>query len=1529
MNKIILFFITAFICTLFPSCENEIKPIIDYRCQVGMSSATGDNVYANIPIPITLSVNKNDNTVGKYEFSYEILEGNGDIISPNSPTTQVLENESLPVDIMKLKVSYVPTSIGEHKIMFRFKNEEYVTEALYKVTATDLVFDAKAINLPSKILIDKATAFDIALIQKHESVTQEFDAKVAVVKGKGFVSFMNGTNDTVLNPQTSTIELDSLKKDSIFTRASSDASFKVKIGNNKVQYKSTENGENIILVRVANEYGYTQDLSIPLTVELPEFAINSTSDSIASLGDAHTFRIGITDTDDFGENIYQMSYRCIKNSGALKINNDELEVGAFTNLAKGENIVEFTPKEVGQATLEFLVKDKYNTSHCDTVNFLVVRSYTKIHLSNVDTVGNLYDLKKFNVALEKKNYKGKFHVSVEVFPLESATIKINDKDYAGGRIEVINLLNTPISFVPEKVGDIVLKIKVYDDFQTENIKELKYKVTNTAPLDIKVSNRETALTIDKESFFNFAVNKKNYKGKFQFEIVTNPTNIGTFSIGGKPYLGGRIDITDINNTRIGFIPDAIGDIDMTLKVYDEFGGVADKEMAFTVLNSTAKILLAGVEPEIYIDVPTTFTFSVLKDNYNGNYSVKILYPIGNSSTIKLNGSTYYKNSSVPISKTINTIEYTTSRYDLNQLTIEVSDENGGSCNAGVSFECPITPISVGIESSGTAKLGSPIASTLKVDKKKYTGDFDYEIMVKPADAGTLTLNGKSTETGVMSGTLKSNPASLIFTPKQLGTTIITVKVKDNTGMEGTNMKFFYVENTPMDIICQNNVSDIVLNNPTEFIFKVLKGNYADTRKITYSVTPTTFGKIEVNGTPYIGVAKEVTYGSIKNGLPVKFIPNREGECSLTFTATDEFGSSISKVVIFTVSNPAMDLFLTGVNPEGINQASLGEPYKFYYNIKKSNYNDDFSYWITLDPANVGIIGTNDVTPRGRSGGGVSTITGTIKNNLNGVATGEIRFTPSNPDYLNQTVNITIVARDKWNNEKSKTVRFQVKTSALAINMSRKTTIEVETPYSYYFTCSKPGYTGNFKYSIVGWAEGDKLELSGDNSQWTTYAGGKFDLPHADHTYIRYTPATIGTIPLKLFVYDNTNGEAMQEMTFDVQAPKVTLATDKTYKTGYINEFIPFQLTPKDGKNESVDVRFAVENSGFDGELKFNDAPVIASNSRARATGSSFSVASGSNNKFEMFSRSEGDWTSIGTATNRWKQSATASTTISVENKPLYPLYITVEGQGTYTLSPKVDDVNLFPAGTEVTITAIPAEGWEVSEWVGMNESRNEITITMDGMQNVGIVFGRADQYALTIETVGKGSVTKSPNKALYKYGEAVKLTATPESGGEFTKWSGDAYGVNPTTTINMTGDKSVTATFSDPTKWMRIKAFENSNSMKFKTPYHNEKLQKISVSFKLPYVTSLIVLEDFIEVYQDIPSINGGIDPPADVNIYKGGRLIASGKSSKAINIPEDGDITVDIFYYGTATCTDYQLLESGWVSISYRIEGHIKILTK
>jgi uncharacterized repeat protein (TIGR02543 family) len=141
------------------------------------------------------------------------------------------------------------------------------------------------------------------------------------------------------------------------------------------------------------------------------------------------------------------------------------------------------------------------------------------------------------------------------------------------------------------------------------------------------------------------------------------------------------------------------------------------------------------------------------------------------------------------------------------------------------------------------------------------------------------------------------------------------------------------------------------------------------------------------------------------------------------------------------------------------------------------------------------------------------------------------------------------------------------------------------------------------------------------------------------------------------------------------------------------------------------------------------------------------------------------------------------------------------GSGNIT---KIPDQSNYDYLANVELTAVANAGWSFSYWSiandtwgspSINSTQNPITIIMDNNKRVTAVFTQ-DQYILTITVIGNGNVTIEPYKTTYTYGENVTLTATADPDWTFAGWAGDASGTANPITVNMTGNKTVTATFA-------------------------------------------------------------------------------------------------------------------------------------
>jgi uncharacterized repeat protein (TIGR02543 family) len=121
----------------------------------------------------------------------------------------------------------------------------------------------------------------------------------------------------------------------------------------------------------------------------------------------------------------------------------------------------------------------------------------------------------------------------------------------------------------------------------------------------------------------------------------------------------------------------------------------------------------------------------------------------------------------------------------------------------------------------------------------------------------------------------------------------------------------------------------------------------------------------------------------------------------------------------------------------------------------------------------------------------------------------------------------------------------------------------------------------------------------------------------------------------------------------------------------------------------------------------------------------------------------------------------------------------------------------YENGELVPMQAIPSRGYRFVSWGG-DVTGSEPIIRVNIEQNLDIVanFEALPEHQLKIAVIPAAGGTISPENNTYYQDEIVTLTATPTPGYEFTGWSGDVTGSDPSAGIQIDGDKQVTASFA-------------------------------------------------------------------------------------------------------------------------------------
>ena len=165
------------------------------------------------------------------------------------------------------------------------------------------------------------------------------------------------------------------------------------------------------------------------------------------------------------------------------------------------------------------------------------------------------------------------------------------------------------------------------------------------------------------------------------------------------------------------------------------------------------------------------------------------------------------------------------------------------------------------------------------------------------------------------------------------------------------------------------------------------------------------------------------------------------------------------------------------------------------------------------------------------------------------------------------------------------------------------------------------------------------------------------------------------------------------------------------------------------------------------------------------------------------------------------------------SKPRFLLTITKSGNGTAKSIPTGIDCGSvcsyqFEKDAIVTLKATPDNQYEFTRWegdaTGTSDRIDDITMTKD--KNITAVFTKIPTYTLKINKQGVGNVISSPSgidcgsdcEYSFKQNTIVNLTATPDAGYNFTKFSGDVGdNANSSIPVTMNSNKSINAIFTE------------------------------------------------------------------------------------------------------------------------------------
>ena len=134
-------------------------------------------------------------------------------------------------------------------------------------------------------------------------------------------------------------------------------------------------------------------------------------------------------------------------------------------------------------------------------------------------------------------------------------------------------------------------------------------------------------------------------------------------------------------------------------------------------------------------------------------------------------------------------------------------------------------------------------------------------------------------------------------------------------------------------------------------------------------------------------------------------------------------------------------------------------------------------------------------------------------------------------------------------------------------------------------------------------------------------------------------------------------------------------------------------------------------------------------------------------------------------------------------------------------------------GTTLVVRATADAGYEFESWSGCDSEWPKCQFTLEADLTVGVTFAVAkrtltvtrptDGY-VTAPGIDCGAGTRDDCTERYTLGTSVTLTATETTGHDFEKWGGACSGTSATCALEMTEDRTATATFKPEKRTLSV-----------------------------------------------------------------------------------------------------------------------------
>ena len=239
------------------------------------------------------------------------------------------------------------------------------------------------------------------------------------------------------------------------------------------------------------------------------------------------------------------------------------------------------------------------------------------------------------------------------------------------------------------------------------------------------------------------------------------------------------------------------------------------------------------------------------------------------------------------------------------------------------------------------------------------------------------------------------------------------------------------------------------------------------------------------------------------------------------------------------------------------------------------------------------------------------------------------------------------------------------------------------------------------------------------------------------------------------------------------------------------------------------------------------------------------------------------------------------------SKKSFAVSLTKEGEGTITAT-GASNLNSVAYGTELTIVATPAEGYElVSITAGGTDITASKKVVVTGNLTVKATFAKKNfAVSLTKEGEGRISATGASNLNSVAYGTELTINATPAEGYELVSITANGTDITATKKVVVTDNMAVKATFTK--KSFAVSLTKEGEGTISATGASN--LNSVA------YGTELTIVATPATGYELVSITAGGADITASKKVVVTGNLTVKATFAKknfAVSLTKEGEGTI------------------------------------